>query len=120
MVNSTVIRWQSAIAHTGVILWQAYSAATAWRSGVILEKLLNGLGAQPGAGVTLFIVTSRWWWIVPVIFALLSVAAIRRIETRPRFAISVLAAEVIAALVMNIAWREAYFGPLFELMRQVG
>ena len=39
---------------------------------------------------------------------------------RPRFAIPVLAGEVIAALVMNIWWREAWFGPLFSLMRQVG
>jgi hypothetical protein len=120
MVDVKVIRWQSAIAHTGVILWQVYSAATAWRSSAILQKLLKGLGAESGAAVTIFIVTSRWWWIVPVIFAVLSVAAIRRIETRPRFAISVLAAEVIAALVMNIWWRESFFGPLFALIGQVG
>ena len=120
MVDMKVIRWQSAIAHTGVILWQVYSAATAWRSGAMLEKTLGGLGATAGPGVNLFLLTYRWWLIVPVVSAILSIVAIRVIETRPRFAISVLAGEVIAALVMNIWWREALFGPLFSLMRQVG
>src|SRR2546430_778979 len=109
-MNSTVIRWQSAIAHTGVILWQVYSAATAWRSGVVLEKVLSGMGATVGPGVTLFLLTCRWWLIVPIASAFLSIIAIRAIETRPRCAISALPGEVIAALVMNIWWRDAWFG----------
>jgi hypothetical protein len=119
-MNSTVIRWQSAIAHTGVILWQVYSAATAWRSGLVVENFLHGMGATAGPGVRLFLLTCRWWLIVPIASAILSIIAIRDIETRPRFAISVLAGEVIAALVMNIWWRESLFGPLFSLMGQVG
>jgi hypothetical protein len=119
-VDAKVIRWQSAIAHTGVILWQVYSAVTAWRSGMVLEKVLSGMGATVGPGVTLFLLTCRWWLVVPIASTVLSIIAIRAIETRPRFAIAVLAGEVIAALVMNIWWRESWFGPLFSLMRQVG
>src|SRR5207245_7591939 len=43
--SMNALRWQTAIAHTGVLLWQVYSAATAWRSGPLLENLLHGIGA---------------------------------------------------------------------------
>ena len=115
-----VLRWQTAIAHTGVLLWQVYSAATAWRSGAILGNLLHGLGAESGPGVALFLATCRFWMIVPIIFAVLSIASIRRVESNPRFAVTVLAAEIVVALVMNIWWREAWFGPILNLIRQVG
>jgi hypothetical protein len=119
MPDSNALRWQTAIAHTGVILWQVYSAIFAWRGGVVLERMLHGLGASVGPGVTLFLATCRWWLVVPAIFAVLSIIAVRRVESQPRFAISVLAAEVIVALVMNIWWREALFGPMFSLMGAV-
>jgi hypothetical protein len=118
-MNSAEFRWQSAIAHTGVILWQVYSAATVWRAGAVLEKLGHDMGLSFGPGTNLFLLTCRWWLIVPIASAILSVIAIREIETRPRFAISVLAGEVVAALVMNIWWRESFFGPLFALMGEV-
>ncbi len=114
------IYWQTAIAHIGVILWQVYSASTAWRSGAILENLLHGIGASTGLGVTLFLATCRWWIVVPIVFAVLSIVSIRRVESHPRFAVTVLAAEIVVALVMNIWWREAWFGPIFSLIRQVG
>ena len=114
------LRWQTAIAHSGVILWQVYSAFNAWRSGAVLEHLLHGLGASYGPGVALFLATCRWWIIVPIVFAVLSVISIRRIETQPKFAVTVLAAEIIVALILNIWWREAWFGPILSLIRQVG
>jgi len=46
--------------------------------------------------------------------------SIRRIETQPRFAVTVLAAEIIVALILNIWWREAWFGPILNLIHQVG
>ena len=114
------LRWQTAIAHSGVILWQVYSASTAWRSGDVLEHLLHGMGASAGPGVTLFLATCRWWIVVPIFFAVLSIVSIRRIELKPAFAVSVLAAEIIVALILNIWWREAWFGPILNLIRQVG
>ena len=119
-VDVKIVRWQAAIAHTGVILWQVYSAATVWRAGGVLEKLGHDMGLSFGPLTNLFLMTCRWWLLVPSVSVALSVVAIRDIETRPRFAISVLAGEVIAALVMNIWWRESLFGPLFALMGQVG
>jgi hypothetical protein len=120
VLDVKVVRFQTAIAHTGVILWQVYSAATAWRSGLALESLLHGMGATVGPGVTLFLATCRYWLVVPIVFSILSIVAIRRIESKPMFAVTVLAAEVIVALVLNIWWREAWFGPIFSLIRQVG
>jgi hypothetical protein len=114
------LRWQSAIAHGGALLWQLYSASVAWRAGAILEKLLHNMGAEVGPGITLFLVTSRYWVIVPAVFAVLSFVSIRKIETKPRFAVAVLAAEILVALILNIWWRESFFGPLFSLMGKVG
>ncbi len=114
------LRWQTAIAYSGVILWQVYLAATAWRSGAVLEQLLHGIGASTGPGVTLFLATCRWWIVVPIVFAALAIVSVRLVETNPKFAVSVLAAEVIVALVLNIWWREAWFGPILNLIRQVG
>jgi len=114
------LRWQSAIAHGGAILWQVYSANVAWRAGAILEKFIHDMGLQVGPGITLFLVTCRFWLIVPVIFAVLSFLSIRRIESKPAFAVAVLAAEIVAALLLNIWWRESLFGPMFSLIRDVG
>lgn len=113
------LRWQSAIAHAGAILWQLYSASVAWRGGVILHKLLTGLGASAPAA-ELFIATSRWWIVVPIVSAVLSFLSIRKIESKPSFAVAVLACEIGVAFILNVWWREAFFGTLFSLMGQVG
>ena len=114
------LRLHAAISHLAVILWQFYIAIFAWRSGAILERMLHDLGAQPGGGIALFIATCRWWIIVPIIFAAVGAAAVRRIETKPMFSVGVLAAEAVVALLMNMWWREAWFGPMLNLIRQVG
>jgi hypothetical protein len=114
------LRLHAAISHIAVILWQLYIALVAWRSGAVLERLLHGVGADSGPGVALFIATCRWWIVVPIFFAALGAAAVRRIETKPMFSVAVLGAEAIVALLMNIWWREAWFGPILSLIRQVG
>jgi len=114
------LRWQSAIAHGGAILWQVYSALTAWRAGAILEKFLHDMGAEVGPAITVFIVTCRYWLIVPAVFAVLSFVSIRQIESKPKFAVVVLAAEIGVALLLNIWWRESFFQPMFSLMGKVG
>lgn len=113
-------RWHVAISHAAMILWQAYIAVVAFRSGDHLATVLGGLGAEVGPGVAMFLATHRWWLIVPLVFAILAVAAMRRLDERPMFSVGVLTAEVVAALALNIWWREAWFGPLFSLMKQVG
>lgn len=120
MIDATVYRWHVATAHSAVILWQVYVAITAFRSGDILANLMQGIGAETGGGVSLFLVTHRWWLIVPIIFAILAGMALRRIETNPRFSVIILGTEVIVALALNIWWREACFGPIFSLIKQVG
>lgn len=113
-------RWHVITAHAAMILWQIYVALFAFRSGDQLANLLQGLGADVGGGVTLFLATHRWWLLVPLIFAILAFLAIRQLESRPEFSLVVLIAEVVAALGMSIYWREAWFGPMFSLIRQVG
>jgi len=113
------LRWQTAIAHGGAILWQLYSASVAWRGGAILQKFLTGMGVTPGPGAALFIATCRWWIVVPVISAVLSLLSIRRIDSKPSFAVAVLAGEIVVAFILNVWWREAWFGTMFELMGKV-
>ena len=114
------LRWQSALAHGGAILWQLYSASFAWRGGAILERFLTGLGATPGGGAALFIATCRWWIVVPIVSTVLSFLSIRKIESKPSFAVVVLAGEIGVAFVLNVWWREAFFGTMFSLMGSVG
>ena len=78
------------------------------------------MGLQVGPPITLFLVTSRFWMIVPVIFTVLSVLSIRCIESKPAFAMAVVAAEILTALLLNIWWRESLFGPMFSLIHDVG
>lgn len=120
MLNRTVYRWHIVVAHVAIIVWQAYLAFVAFRTGDTLSGLLAGLGAEVGAGVSLFLSTHRWWFVVPVIFAILGSVAIRRLDSRPMLSVGVLIAAVAAALLLNIWWREAFFGPLFALINQVG
>jgi hypothetical protein len=115
----SALRLHAAISHIAVLLWQLYIAIVAWRSGSVLERLLHGLG-EVGPGVTLFIATCRWWMAVPIVFAAIGAAAVRRIETKPMLSVGVLGAEVIVAMLMNIWWREAWFGTMLNLIRQVG
>jgi hypothetical protein len=114
------LRWQTAIGHGGVILWQLYSTSVAWRGGAILQRFLTGLGATPGPGAALFIATCRWWIVVPIVSAVLSFQSIRMIESKPSFAVAVLAGEISVALILNVWWREAFFGTMFSLMGSLG
>jgi hypothetical protein len=114
------LRWQTAIAHGGAILWQLYSASVAWRSAAVLEKFLHSLGATVGPPTTIFLATSRFWIVVPIVSAIFSVMSVRRIATHPKLAVIVLAAEIAVAFILNVWWREAWFGPLFALMGSVG
>ena len=113
------LRWQTAIAHAGAILWQLYSVSVAWRGGAILQKFLTGMGVTPGPGAALFIATCRWWIVLPIVSIVLSVVSIRRMESRPFFPVIVLAAEIAAAFILNVWWRESFFGTMFALMGQV-
>lgn len=120
MIDERAYRLHVAVSHLAVILWQLYSAITAFRSGDTLAHLLQGLGATIGPGTAFFLLTHRWWVIVPVIFSVLAVIAVRKLERIPMFSATVLAAGVIAALALNIWWREAWFQPMFGLMKQIG
>jgi hypothetical protein len=116
----SALRLHAAVSHVAVILWQLYVALVAWRSGTVLQRLLHGLGADAGMGVSAFIATCQWWIVVPIVFAALGAAAVRRIETKPMFSVAVLGVEAIVALAMNVWWREAWFGTMLNLIRQVG
>jgi hypothetical protein len=120
MTESTAHRRQTIIVFAGVILWQIYLAIMAYRTGGALENLLHGIGAQVGPGVALFLVTCRWWLVVPVIFTVLAIVAIRRLDSTPTFALVVVAASIAVSLLLNIWWREAWFGPILRLIHQVG
>jgi hypothetical protein len=120
MVTTTAYRWHAALSHAAIILWQAYIALFAFRSGDYLKTVLTGLGSEVGAGIALFMATHRWWLIVPGVFVVLAYVAIRRLEDRPTFSIALLAVEIVVALAMNIYWREALFMPIFSLIKQVG
>jgi hypothetical protein len=119
-MDAAAYRLHIALAHAAVILWQMYSAITAFRTGDRLAHLLTGLGAENGPGVSFFLATYRWWLVVPILFAVLAGAALKRLETKPMFSLAVFGASLIVALALNILWREAWFGPMFNLIRQVG
>ena len=117
---SSAHRSQIIVAHSAVVLWQAYSAFAAFRGGEILAGFAHGMNLQPGPGVQLFLLTFRWWLLVPLSFAALAVVSVRRLETAPTFSLGVLTSGVIVGLALNAWWREALFGPLLGLIGQIG
>ncbi len=119
-MNDRTCRRHVAVAHAAIILWQAYIAVVAFRSGDDLAKLLAGLGAEVGPGVALFLMTHRWWIVVPAAFTVVAIIAVRQLDRRPMFSVAVLVSEVVIALAMNIYWREAWFTPIFSLIKQIG
>ena len=120
MTTSKTYRAHIAFARAAVILWQAYIAVLAFRSGSSLERLLSALGAEVATSTKIYLATYQWWVVIPVACAVLAVIAVRRLEKQPTVSLLLLATEVFAALALNIFWREAWFGPLFSLINQVG
>ena len=84
--------------------------------GIFVARLLPGIRHVISIPAGLFKMNFRTFSIMTII----GTAAVKRIETKPMFSVSVLGAEVIVAIAMNVWWREAWFGPVLTLIRQVG
>ena len=100
------------------IAWQFYAAVAAWFRGRTLRRLLEGLGAEPPLIARLFLVTYPFWILIPILFTAGLLLWLR--GGRRSSPVLLIIAAVAVALGLHAWMNEAWFLPLFQLIRQVG
>src|SRR5438093_9176401 len=55
------------------IAWQAYAISVAMRFGPPLAKFMAGLGVEPNAITRAFVATYLWWFVIPLVCAIVSI-----------------------------------------------
>lgn len=60
------------------VAWQCYAAISALRQAADFLPLFKGLGLELPFVTWTFILSYRYWWLVPVVVALLSADVVRR------------------------------------------
>lgn len=103
-----------------ILAFQVYAVILAFWQAPTFMKLFAGLGGPLPLVTRSFLASYPYWWIAPLVFALMSFDLLRRSDP-PRwyFAATVSAAAAIAFGMY--AWmREAIYAPLFEILDKIG
>ena len=113
-------RIHTAIALGVAILWQVYAVFLAYRHAGVLGGLLEG-SAEPLPRLTQwFFSTHRLWPLVPIAFLLLTIHLLYMQSVRLVHSGALLAAAFVVALLLHSWTQEAFFQPLFTMMRALG
>ena len=102
------------------VAWQVYVIGIAFRYGASLRSLLHGLGAEPSVLTRAFLVGYPWLVLVPILSFLLAWDVARRREIPAAYGTTVLLVCLGSGFVIEACVTEAFFEPLFSLIRQVG
>ncbi len=113
-------RIATAIYLGAALLWQAYVVVTAYRNAATLRTLLAGIGGRLPAVTHNYFATYRYWPLVTLVFLVLSADVLRRPKASRLYFAVVLAASVLAALFLQAWLNEAWFRPLFVILREIG
>ncbi|PYQ52372.1 MAG: hypothetical protein DMF59_04905 [Acidobacteria bacterium] len=101
------------------IAWQAYAISVAMRFGPPLAKFMAGLGVEPNAITRAFVATYLWWFVIPLVCAIVSIDVVRR-TAPPRFYVTLVVIATLSAGFVLQAWtNEAWLSPLIYLMQAV-
>jgi hypothetical protein len=102
------------------IAWQVYVVAAAWRHSAAFEAIFAGLGAEVPIMTRVLFATVRFWFVVPLVFALLAVDIVRTPSRRLAYVVTIVALAATVGFVMQAWSYEAYLAPLLSLSRQIG
>ncbi len=102
------------------IAWQIYVVIAAASHAATFQQLFSSLGAELPVMTRLFFITCRWWFVVPLLFAILLADCARRPDAG-RWYVAILTGASLAAGFAMQAWAiEACFTPMFTLIKQIG
>jgi hypothetical protein len=102
------------------IAWQIYVVLSVASRAATFRKLFAGLGAELPLMTRIFFESVRWWFVVPVFFAVLLIDCARR-QRFPAWYLPALIGSSLAAGFLLQAWAtEACSGPMFSLIKQIG
>ena len=110
----------TAAALATLLLWQGYVVIQAFRFAPNLERLMSGLGGSLPFVTRSFFATYRAWAVVPLAFAGLSFDLFRRKEPSEIYLVLLLVSGATTALVLQAWVHEAFFAPLFTILKAIG
>jgi len=102
------------------ILWQLYAFISAFRRAPAFRSLFTGLGSPLPPVTRSFFAVYPFWWILPVLFALLSIDVWRRDNPPLPYFVAVLVASTVSALALHAWLNEAFFTPLLTILQRIG
>jgi hypothetical protein len=109
-----------ALVLAAALAWLLYVVVAAQRKAPEFLSLLTGLGNPLPTVSRSFFLSYPWWWLVPVLFALLAIDVARRPEPRPRYFALVLGAILLSAFALQAWMLEAVSQPLNTILEAIG
>jgi len=107
------------VALSMTLIYQIYTVVLAIWKTTTFAQLFAGLGGDLPFITRAFFATRSFWWLVPVVFAALSVDVLRRREPPLIYFALVLVGSALAAFLMHTWMTEAMYAPLYEILRKI-
>jgi hypothetical protein len=107
------------VALSVALFFQVYAVILAIWQAPVFAQLFAGLGGPLPFITRAFFSTRAFWWLVPVIFAALSVDVLRRRDPPLIYFILVFVGSALAAFSMHAWLHEAMYAPLNEILRKI-
>lgn len=100
------------------VLWQVYVVIAAYRHAPVFAELFAGLEAPLPFVTTFLFETYRFWPLLPLLSAVLSVGVLRRNSSALYFRL-VLIAVILTAVLLQWWLHEAFRAPLHEILDRI-
>ncbi|HEX7122559.1 MAG TPA: hypothetical protein VF178_09345 [Gemmatimonadaceae bacterium] len=101
------------------ILWQVYIVAAAFRFAATLRPALANLGVQAPMLTRAFLATYRWWYVAPLLCAVLLFGVVRRDRPGDFRGPLTLVLCLATGLLLQAWLTEAWFRPLAAMFEAV-
>jgi apolipoprotein N-acyltransferase len=102
------------------LLWLLYVTGNASWQAPRFHELLIGLGAPLPASTELFFASYKWWWLAPIVFALLAADVVRRPRPSALRVIVVFLAGAMCGLALHVWMSSALRQPLADILEAIG
>ena len=109
----------AAVALAASIAWQLYAVALARWYAPRFRELFEGLGAPLPSITLLFLASYPYWFLVPLLFAVLALFAIRRQPPSVAYLGALLAMSFASALALHGWLQEAVYAPLYAILDKI-
>jgi len=103
-----------------VVLYQCYVVVMAFRMATVLNNLLQGLGAEAPNITQWFLDYHKYLSLVPVLTVILAIDAARRDPPRIVYTAVLIFFCLVVTFAMQALINEAWFVPMFDLIKMIG